>query len=99
MREQRNEDNREYSNNTVMSDDITKTAMRLCCLYERVDTSQRERDRDIQRHTPTETYRETERESQNRRQTNADPEIWSISLNLLTFLKVYLLNECTDSHS
>ena len=91
MREQRNEDNREYSNNTVMSDDITKTAMRLCCLYERVDT--RERDR------PTETYRETERESQNSRQTNADPEIWSISLNLITFLKVYLLNECTDSHS
>ncbi len=44
-------------------------AMRLRCLHERVDTSQRERDR------PTETYRETERESQNRRQTNADPEI------------------------
>ncbi len=93
MREQRNEDNREYSNNTVMSDDITKTTMRLRCLYERVDTSQRERDR------PTEAYRETERESQNRRQTNADPEICSISLNLITFLKVYLLNECTDSHS
>ena len=59
MREQRNEDNREYSNNTVMSDDITKTAMRLCCLYERVDTSQRERDRDIHRQRHTERPRES----------------------------------------